>query len=182
MNKITETSISKDQKKVQKKSILIYFDYEKSVIRNADTSERAMRAQLQQINNQEQKQLIVCYAWKLTFMKQWYDVHNQKMLAIIKTLKRWRIYLLKTKYQTIIKSDHKNLQYFMITKKLNEWQAWWAETLTKYDFTIQYCKEKDNSWTDILSNRSDFIKKEIKQKKQAMLQTNKKEQLKYIHC
>ena len=57
-------------------------------------------------------------------MKQQYDVHDKKMLVIIKALKWWRAYLQEAKYQTIIKSDHKNLQYFMTTKKLNEWQAW----------------------------------------------------------
>ena len=67
------------------------------------------------------------------------------MLAIIKALKQWRAYLQETKNKTIIKSDHKNLQYFMTTKKLNEWQAQWMKTLAEYDFTIQYCKEKDNS-------------------------------------
>ena len=55
------------KKKFKKKSILIYFDYEKSAIINADASERAMKAQLQQIDNEEQKQLITCYAQKLTF-------------------------------------------------------------------------------------------------------------------
>ena len=96
------------------------------------------------------------------------------MLAIVKALKWWRAYLQEAKHQTIIKSDHKNLQYFITTKKLNEWQAQWAEILAEYDFSIQYCKEKNNSWTDILSRKSDFIKKKIKQKKQAILQANKK--------
>ena len=84
------------------------------------------------------------------------------MLAIIKALKQWKIYLLEAKYQTIIKSNYKNLQYFMITKKLNEQQAQWAETLAKYNFIIQHCKEKNNSWTNILNRKSDFIKKESK--------------------
>ena len=44
----------------------MYFDYEKSVIINADASEKAMRAWLQQIDNQKWKWLIACYAWKLT--------------------------------------------------------------------------------------------------------------------
>ena len=83
-----------------------------------------MRAQLQQINDQEQKQLITCYAWKLTLTEQQYDVHDREMLAIVEVLEQWRAYLQETKYQTIIKSDHKNLQYFMTTKKLNRWQAW----------------------------------------------------------
>ena len=43
----------KIKEKFKKKSILIYFDYEKSVIINADASEKAMRAQLQQIDDEE---------------------------------------------------------------------------------------------------------------------------------
>ena len=45
----------KIKKKFKKKLILIHFDYEKSVIIDADASERAIKAQLQQINDQEQK-------------------------------------------------------------------------------------------------------------------------------
>ena len=44
MNRETETSILKNKRKIQKKLILIYFDYEKSVIIDADASECAMRA------------------------------------------------------------------------------------------------------------------------------------------
>ena len=91
------------------------------------------------------------------------------MLAIVKALEQWRAYLQEAKHQTIIKSDHKNLQYFITTKKLNEWQAWWAKILTEYDFIIQYCKKKDNNWADILSRRSDFVKRKIEEKEQAML-------------
>ena len=64
------------------------------------------------------------------------------MLAIIEALKWWRIYLLEAKHQIIIKSDHKNLQYFMTIKKLNKQQVQWAETLAEYNFVIQYCKKK----------------------------------------
>ena len=46
-----------------------------------------MRAQLQQIDNKRQKQLIACYAQKLILMKQQYDVHDREMLGIVKTLK-----------------------------------------------------------------------------------------------
>ena len=56
--------------------------------------------------------------------EQKYDIHNWEILAIIEALEQWKIYLLETKHQTIIKSDHKNLQYFMTIKKLNKWQAW----------------------------------------------------------
>jgi len=142
---------------------LIHFDYKKLIIIDADASECIMKAWLQQLDDQKWKQLIACYAWKLMLMKQQYDVHDQEMLAIVKALKQWRIYLLEAKHQTIIKLNHKNLQYFMTTKKLNEWQARWAKTITEYDFVIQHCKEKNNSWADILSRKSDFIKKKNKE-------------------
>ena len=75
------------------------------------------------LQTNQKKQLITCYAQKLTSTKQCYDIHDREMLAIIKALKWWKVYLQEAKHQTIIKSDHKNLQYFMITKKLNEQQA-----------------------------------------------------------
>ena len=54
--------------------------------------------------------------------------------------------------------------------------------MTEYDFIIQHCKEKNNSWADILSRKSDFIKKKTEEKKQTMLQTNQEKQLEYVHC
>ena len=77
---------------------MIHFDYEKSAIINADTSERAMRAWLQQVDDQEWKRLITCYAWKLTSTEQWYDIHDREMLAIVKMLEWWRAYLQEVKY------------------------------------------------------------------------------------
>ena len=70
----------------------------------------------------------------------------------------------------------------MTTKKLNEWQAWWAKILAEYDFIIQHCKKKDNSWADILNRKSDFVKKETEEKEQAMLRTNQEKQIEYVHC
>ena len=41
------------KKKFKEESILMYFDYKKSVIINADISEKAMRAQLQQVDDEK---------------------------------------------------------------------------------------------------------------------------------
>ena len=79
-----EWVFKKIKEKFKKKLILVHFDYEKSVIINADASEKAMKAWLQQINDQKWKQLITCYTWKLTFIKQQYDIHDKEMLAIVK--------------------------------------------------------------------------------------------------
>ena len=47
--------------------------------------------------------------------------------------------------------DHHNLEYFMSTWKLTEWQMCWANTLSKYDFKIAYTPGKSNTIPDVLS-------------------------------
>ncbi len=49
--KSQKQALQKIKEKFKEELILIHFDYKKSAIINANTSERAMRAQLQQIND-----------------------------------------------------------------------------------------------------------------------------------
>ena len=62
---LQKQAFKKIKKKFKKELILIYFNYEKSVIVDADASEKVIRAWLQQIDNQKWKRLIVCYTQKL---------------------------------------------------------------------------------------------------------------------
>jgi len=162
----------------RKEPILVHFDFEKQGIIDADASKRAIGARLQQKDDQGRKRLVACYARKLTKAEQNYDVHDRELLAIVEALQRWRSYLAGAAQQTIVKSDHKNLQYFMTTKKLNGRQARWAEVLAEYDFTIQHCKGKDNSWADALSRRPDYMQGEETQQ-QALLRTDEKGEIQY---
>ena len=59
--KLQKQAFQEIKEKFKKKSILIHFDYEKSAIINTNVLKKTMKAQLQQINDQEQKQLIACY-------------------------------------------------------------------------------------------------------------------------
>jgi hypothetical protein len=47
-------------------------------------------------------------------------------------------------------TDHKNLEYFMMTKVLNRRQACWAQELASMDFKIVYRKGISNSKPDAL--------------------------------
>ena len=48
--------------------------------------------------------------------------------------------------------------------------------------SIERNENKDeHNWT-LTNEWSDFVKREIKEEKQTMLQTNHKKQLKYVHC
>ena len=51
--KLQKQAFQEIKEKFKEKSILIYFDYEKSAIIDADASERVMKAQLQQINDEK---------------------------------------------------------------------------------------------------------------------------------
>ena len=66
-------------------------------------------------------------------------------------MEHWRVYLEGSKYSIIVKSDHRNLIYFLIIKKLIRRQARWAEKLLKFDFKIKHVKGRENIIPDILS-------------------------------
>jgi len=48
-----------------------------------------------------------------------YEIHNKKMLVVIRELENWRHLLEGVKFKFEIWTDHKNLKYFMKAQKLN---------------------------------------------------------------
>ena len=78
------------------------------------------------------------------------------MLAIVTVFQEWRQYLVGTKEQVIVYTDHQNLQYFLTTKQLNRRQARWAELLSEFDFRIIYREGKKGGKPDALSRRTEY--------------------------
>jgi len=60
------------------------------------------------------------------------------MLAIIHALEEWRYFLKGARHPVEIWTDHKNLEYFMMAKKLNRCQACWSLYLAHFDFKLTY--------------------------------------------
>jgi len=52
-----------------------------------------------------------------------YEIHDKKMLAVIRGLENWRHLLKSAKYRFEVWTDHKNLEYFIKVQKLNQRQA-----------------------------------------------------------
>jgi hypothetical protein len=77
------------------------------------------------------------------------------LLAIIKCFEQWRMKLQSVKSSTNVLTDHKNLKYFMIIKKLNRRQVKWAKFLVEFDFKIAYQSDKKNDKANALTRRSD---------------------------
>jgi hypothetical protein len=68
-----------------------------------------------------------------------YEIHDKKLLTIVDAFEKWRHLLEKVQHEINVYLDHKNLQYFMITRVLNQCQAKWALSLFQFQFVITYC-------------------------------------------
>ena len=84
-----------------------------------------------------------------------YEIYDKEMLAIIRCLEEWDAELRSVKFE--IRTDHKNLEYFMTVKKLTERQIKWSLMLFKYDFVINYITGKSNERADALSKREQDV-------------------------
>jgi hypothetical protein len=71
-------------------------------------------------------------------VEQNYEIHNTKMLAIIRGLEEWRHYLEGARHPVEIWTNHKNLEYFRVAQKLNRQQARWSLYLSHFDFTLHH--------------------------------------------
>ena len=63
-------------------------------------------------------------------------------------------------HQVIVYTNHKNLEYFMSTRVLNQSQARWNMSLSRFDFGIVHRPEKQQGLLDALSKHSNLIPKE----------------------
>ncbi|KAM4060442.1 reverse transcriptase (RNA-dependent DNA polymerase) [Hirsutella rhossiliensis] len=81
-----------------------------------------------------------------------YPIHDKELLAIIRRLEHWDAELRSVKSFTVL-TDHLNLRYFTKKQQLSERQARWAETLSRYSFTIKHRPGKEAVVPDTLSRR-----------------------------
>ena len=107
--------------------------------------------------NENKQHLVTYFSRKLSSTKQNYDIHDKKLLAIITSLKTWRIYVEEASKFTIY-TNHKNLFQFIIIKQLNRRQIRWSKLLEQYKFKIQYISKKKNERANALNRRIDHMK------------------------
>jgi hypothetical protein len=82
-----------------------------------------------------------------------YPVHEKELLAIFRSLRRWRSDLIGC--PVYIYTDHRTLENFNTQRDLSRRQARWMEFLAQFDCHIVYVKGHDNTVADALS-RTDF--------------------------
>jgi len=98
---------------------------------------------------------VAFYSKFLSSVERNYEIHNKEMLAIIRALEEWRHFLEGVTHPVEIWTDHKNLEYFMMAKKLDRHQARWSLHLARFDFLLHHRPGRTMGKPDALSRRAD---------------------------
>ena len=81
---------------------------------------------------------IAFFSKSLSPVERNYEIHDKEMLAIMRALEEWQHFLEGAQLQFEIWTDHKNLEYFQTSKKLNRRQARWSLYLSQFNFTLHH--------------------------------------------
>ena len=98
--------------------ILTHWVLNAQLVVETDASDYALAAILSIMTKDNEIYSIVFYSWMFSTLELNYDVHNKELLAIFKAFKIWQHYLEGSALPIDIVTDHKNLEYFSITKIL----------------------------------------------------------------
>ena len=122
----------------------------------ADSSDFVTGAVLSQLSMEDRKWHPVAFLSKsLSDTERNYEIHDKEMLAIMQALNEWRHFLEGAPHKVEIWTNHKNLEYFMLAKKLNRRQARWSLTMARFGFVMHHRPGKYMGKSDALSRRAD---------------------------
>jgi len=136
--------------------ILAIPDIDREIRVEADVSDYATGGVLPTKCKDGKWRLVAFISKLLNAIEQNYEIHDKEMLAVIRCLEAWRYYLERAKLEFEIWTDHKNLQYFMVSQKLNQRQARWTLYLSRFSFMLEHIPGKSMGKADGLSRRPDW--------------------------
>ncbi|MEO6104059.1 MAG: reverse transcriptase domain-containing protein, partial [Pseudoxanthomonas sp.] len=139
---------------LQSTPVLVLPDLSKEFVVHCDASGYAVGAVLQQDHGRG-LQPIAFMSKKMVGAETRYPVHEQELLAIISALATWRHYLEGATHPVRVRTDHKSLTHFQTQPMLSGRQRRWVETLSQFDYTVEYVKGQENLAADALSRRGD---------------------------
>jgi hypothetical protein len=93
--------------------------------------------------------VVIFWSGKFNSAQQNYPVHEQELLAIVESLKRFRGLLHGAHFT--INTDHHTLEHFMGQKHLSARQHRWLDVLNEFSFKINYIPGETNVLADALS-------------------------------
>lgn len=124
----------------------------------ADCSRWALGGVLSQEDEKGRCCAVAFHSQKLLPAECNYPIHDKELLGIIRCLEAWRSELRSYEFFTIV-TDHKNLQYFITKRQLNERQVRWANLLSEFHFDVLYRPGSAGVAPDALSRREQDMPK-----------------------
>jgi RNase H-like domain found in reverse transcriptase len=116
--------------------VLQRLNYNKPFTLEVDASQYAMRAILYQENEEGKLCPVGYHSHTLNPAERGYDVHDHKLLAVMRGLRQWRHLLLSSPFQMTVVTDHANLQYYRQPQKINRQVARYLCDLAEYNFKL----------------------------------------------
>ena len=80
-----------------------------------------------------------------------YAIGDQELLPLKLALEEWRHLLEGSTVPFLVWTDHRNLEYLWMAKRLNHRQARWSLLFNRFYFTLSYCPGSRNVKLDALS-------------------------------
>ncbi|KAG5719706.1 hypothetical protein E4T56_gene18493 [Termitomyces sp. T112] len=109
---------------VTSRPVLLFPDNNSPFHVEANSSDFATGAVLSQQSLEDRKwHPVAFYSKSLNAVEQNYEIHNKEMLAIIQLFEEWWHFLEGMQHKFEVWTNHKNLEYFWMTKKLSCQQA-----------------------------------------------------------
>ena len=103
--------------------------------------------------------LVAFHSCTFTVVELNYDTYDKELFAIFEAFKIWWHYLEGPAYPIDIVMDHKNLEYFSITKVLTWRQVWWSKYLSQFNLVIRFCSGCLSTKLDALTRWWDIYPK-----------------------
>src|SRR5260221_5267627 len=120
-----------------------------------DASDHAIAGILLVTTKDNEIRPVAFFSCSLQGVEKNYDTHDKELLAIFEAFKNWRHFLEGSAEVIDMVTDHKNLEYFMSSKKLSCHQARWAEFLGQFNMKVQFRPGRLGSKPDALTRRWD---------------------------
>lgn len=155
-----ETAFRRLKELFTRAPVLVQFDSDRKTILETDASAWSIGGALMQFDDDGILRPCAFYSKKNAPAECNYEIYDKEMLAIIRCLEEWDGELRSVK-EFEIRTDHKNLEYFMTAKKLTERQMRWSLILSRYNFIISYIPGKQNERADALSRRDQDLPKGV---------------------
>src|SRR5260221_4545105 len=121
-----------------------------------DVSDHTIAGILSVTTKDNEIRLVAFFSRSLQGAEKNYDTHDKELLVIFEAFKNWQHFLEGSAEVIDMVTNHKNLEYFMSSKKLSCHQARWAEFLGQFNMKVQFRPGRLGSKPDTLTHRWDI--------------------------